>query len=88
MGITPKLSDAELVTLAVMQALLGHTFAAAGWAIASDTALWTDDVGSWTPPRCSLAAPGRPPGAVGASRLAALWPVCQALRSFWGCGCI
>ena len=24
-GIAPKLSDAELVTLAVMQALLGHT---------------------------------------------------------------
>src|SRR6266700_4081784 len=48
-GIAPKLTDAELVTLAVMQALLGFT-SEARWlrhvirAIATDTALWTDDV--------------------------------------------
>ena len=30
-GIAPKLSDAELVTLSVMQALLGFTFEARSW---------------------------------------------------------
>jgi Transposase DDE domain len=48
-GMPPKLRDAELVTLAVMQALLGFT-SDARWlrhairTLACDTALWTDDV--------------------------------------------
>src|SRR5438874_10807552 len=36
-GIVPKLSDAELVTLAVMQALLGFTSEAAGCATPTST---------------------------------------------------
>jgi hypothetical protein len=94
-GITPKLSDAELLTVAVMQALLGHTsevrwlrYARTGLrhlfpylprqsgynkrlraaraqliycirALAQATDLWTDDVGSPTPPRSNAAAPAR-----------------------------
>ena len=98
-GIAPKLSDAELVTLAVMQALLGFT-SQARWlryghrhlrrlfpylpgqsgydkrlrraagllghaigAVASDTALWTDDVWLVDSTRSSVAAPGGPPNA-------------------------
>ena len=94
MGIPPKLSDAELVTLAVMQALLGFT-SKARWlrhanrhlrrlfpylsgqsgynqrlrgaaalirhairAIATDTALWTDDVWVFDSTRWSAAASG------------------------------
>jgi hypothetical protein len=91
-GIAPKLSDAELVTLAVMQALLGFASEArwlrhvspylprqsgynkrlrgVGWllrhairAVASDTALWSDDVRivDSTPVECGR--PARPPGA-------------------------
>lgn len=40
--IAPRLSDAELVTLAVMQALLGFT--SVNRLLATDTSLWTDTV--------------------------------------------
>jgi hypothetical protein len=98
-GIAPQLSDAELVTLAVMQALLGFT-SEARWlryatrqlrhlfpylpgqsgynkrlrraggllrhvirAVASDTALWTDDVWLADSTQWSAAARARPPSA-------------------------
>src|SRR6266511_3549263 len=71
-GITPKLSDAELVTLAVMQAL------------ASDTRFWTDDV--WvadsTPVEC-----GRSRETAKRSELAgwAEYGYCAShSRYFWG----
>jgi hypothetical protein len=122
-GIAPKLSDAELVTLAVMQALLGFT-SEARWlrhadhhlrhlfpylpgqsgynkrlrraagllrhairAIASDTALWTDDIWLADSTQWSAAAPGRPPSAP------TWWdgpPTAgvPAIRAgFGGCGC-
>jgi hypothetical protein len=119
-GIPPKLSDAELVTLAVMQALLGFS-SEARWlrhagrhlrhlfpylpgqsgynkrlrrttellrqiirAVATDTALWTDDV--WvvdsTPVEC-----GRSRETVKRSALAgwAAYGYCAShSRSFWG----
>ena len=119
-GIAPKLSDAELVTLAVMQALLGFS-SEARWlrhagrhlrhlfpylpgqsgynkrlrrttellrqiirAVATDTALWTDDV--WvvdsTPVEC-----GRSRETVKRSALAgwAQYGYCAShTRSFWG----
>jgi hypothetical protein len=42
-GIEPQLSDAELVTLSVMQALLGFV-SERRWILAVDPTLWTDDV--------------------------------------------
>ena len=122
-GIAPKLSDAELVTLAVLQALGGYT-SEARWlrhadrhlrhlfpylpgqpgynkrlrraaelirhvirAIATDTALWTDDV--WivdsTPVEC-----GRSRETAKRSALAgwASYGWCAShSRWFWGCGC-
>ena len=47
-GITPKLTDAELVTLAVMQAMLGFTSEAKWLRVtrlpAIGTSVWSDDV--------------------------------------------
>jgi hypothetical protein len=115
-GIAPKLSDAELVTLAVMQALLGFASEArwlrhvspylprqsgynkrlrgVGWllrhairAVASDTALWSDDVRivDSTPVEC-----GRSRQTTRRSALAgwAQYGYCAShSRWFWGCGC-
>src|SRR5215211_2131270 len=88
-GIAPKLSDAELVTLAVMQALLGFT-SEARWlrhairAIASDTSLWSDDVSiiDSTPVEC-----GRSRETAKRSELAgwAQYGYCAShSRYFWG----
>lgn len=54
-GIAPQLSDAELVTLAMMQAMLGFTRL-----LATDTTVWSDDVWSPTPRRSNADAPARP----------------------------
>ena len=92
-GTPLTLSDAELLTMAVMSALLGftserrwlryadkelagmfpRTIGQSGWnkrvrkafflfirvirMLAMDTSLWSDESGSWIPPRCSAAVP-------------------------------
>jgi hypothetical protein len=124
MGIPPKLSDAELVTLAVMQALLGFS-SEARWlrhasrhlrhlfpylpgqsgynkrlrrttellcqiirAVATDTALWTDDV--WvvdsTPVECGRSRETTKRSALAGWAQMATAPAIRAPSG--GCGCI